>query len=197
MRTITITSNQLGRYDDVSPFLMERGELELAFVLPKQSGEFYFVPIMNDVAGKAIYIPRGGTVTVEITETGEFKGEVKQYLRGELVEVYHVDALIVKKVDTGFTATPEIVVLREENEALRNELTEFKKQVGGTFAALQERERKKDIAFLSYAYAEYKSDIQLNSKDLDVTEFLWTLGYSAADFTDEEIIEITNKREDL
>lgn len=197
MRTITILSNQLGRYDDVSPILLERGELELSFSLPKQSGEYYFLPIMNDVAGKAIYIPRGGTVNVSIAETGELQGEVKHYLRGELIEVYHVEPLIVKKVDTGFTATPEIIALRQENELLRKEMTEFKEREEKTFAEARARERRRDVAFLSYAYADYQSNIQLNSKNLTAEEFVSVLGYDAEDFKAEELEKIKNKKEEL
>lgn len=197
MRKVTLQSNILGRYDDVSPFLMEREELEISFTLPKQSGEFYFLPIMNEIAGKAIYIPRGGTVSVKISETGEFKGEVKHYLRGELIEVYHVESLIVKSVDAGFTVTPEITVLRAENESLRKEIQELNKSVQEMFTATKEREKKRDITFLSYAYAEYQSDVQLNSKNLTVEEFLFTFGFSESDFTAEELDEIKNKKEKL
>lgn len=197
MRKVTLQSNILGRYDDVSPFLMEREELEISFTLPKQSGEFYFLPIMNEIAGKAIYIPRGGTVSVKISETGEFKGEVKHYLRGELIEVYHVESLIVKSVDAGFTATPEITVLRAENESLRKEIQELNKSVQEMFTATKEREKKRDIAFLSYAYAEYLNDIQLNSKNLNFNDFLRILGYSMTNFTEYEINEILNKQEEL
>ncbi len=197
MRKVTLQLNMLGRYDDASSFHLEREELEISFSLPKQSGEFYFLPIMNEVAGKAIYIPRGGTVSVKISETGEFKGEVKHYLRGDLIEVYHVESLIVKSVDTGFTATPEITALRQENELLRKEMNELKERAEKVFAEARERERRRDVTFISYAYAEYQSDVQLNSKNLTVEEFLLTFGFSESDFTAEELDEIKNKKEKL
>lgn len=40
MRTITIKSKGLGRYDDVSPFLVESETLELKILLPNLNGEF-------------------------------------------------------------------------------------------------------------------------------------------------------------
>ena len=76
-------------------------------------------------------------------------------------------------------------------------MNELKERAEKVFAEARERERRRDVTFISYAYAEYQSDVQLNSKNLTVEEFLLTFGFSESDFTAEELDEIKNKKEKL
>lgn len=47
MKTITLKYNGLGRYDDVSPFIITDNSLKLKIVLPEQSGEYYLITENN------------------------------------------------------------------------------------------------------------------------------------------------------
>lgn len=200
MRTITIKSNRLGRYDDVSPFLVERGTLELKINLPNRNGEFFLVTELNGKNGGAKQIPRGGTVTLTGLEAGELHAEVKHYLHGELIETYKVEPLLLKAVDTNLSATPEIAFLTEEKEKLKNETEELAKRLDSAEKNLElilHCQHLRDVAFLAYAWAEYQNDLQLNAKSLTLEAFAETLGFSLTAFTEEEIEEIQNQKEKL
>ena len=198
MRSITIKSDRVGRYDDVSPFLVER-DLELKIELPEKSGEFYFTFELNGKIGKPIYIPRGGTIVVGELSAGELRAEVKHYLRGTLLEVYKVEPLLLKAVERELSATPEIALLTDEIALLTGKTEELKKEAEELKESLsEEREnarkavRELVLSFLSYAYAEYVFDVQLNARSLSAEEFARALGY---ELSKEELEEIKNKKE--
>ena len=199
MRSITIKSDRVGRYDDVSPFLVERGDLELKIELPEKSGEFYFTFELNGKIGKPIYIPRGGTIVVGELSAGELRAEVKHYLRGTLLEVYKVEPLLLKAVERGLSATPEIALLTDKIALLTGKTEELKKETEELKESLtEEREnarkavRELVLSFLSYAYAEYVFDVQLNARSLSAEEFARALGY---ELSKEELEEIKKKKE--
>ena len=198
MRSITIKSDRVGRYDDVSPFLVER-DLELKIERPEKSGEFYFTFELNGKIGKPIYIPRGGTIVVGELSAGELRAEVKHYLRGTLLEVYKVEPLLLKAVERGLSATPEIALMTDEIAFLTGEIEELKKETEAlTNSLTEEREnarkavRELVLSFLSYAYAEYVFDVQLNARSLSAEEFARALGY---ELSKEELEEIKKKKE--
>lgn len=198
MRSITIKSDRVGRYDDVSPFLVER-DLELKIELPEKSGEFYFTFELNGKIGKPIYIPRGGTIVVGELSAGELRAEVKHYLRGTLLEVYKVEPLLLKAVERGLSATPEIAFLTDRIAFLAGKTEDFEKETEELKESLsEEREnarkavRELVLSFLSYAYAEYVFDVQLNARSLSAEEFARVLGY---ELSKEELEEIKKKKE--
>lgn len=192
MRSITIKSDRVGRYDDVSPFLVEREDLELKIELPEKSGEFYFTFELNGKIGKPIYIPRGGTIVVGELSAGELRAEVKHYLRGTLLEVYKVEPLLLKAVERGLSATPEIALLTGEVEALKKETEELKESLTEERENARKAVRELVLSFLSYAYAEYVFDVQLNARSLSAEEFARALGY---ELSKEELEEIKKKKE--
>lgn len=192
MRIITIKSDRVGRYDDVSPFLVEREDLELKIELPEKSGEFYFTFELNGKIGKPIYIPRGGTIVVGELSAGELRAEVKHYLRGTLLEVYKVEPLLLKAVERGLSATPEIALLTGEVEALKKGTEELKESLTEERENARKAVRELVLSFLSYAYAEYVFDVQLNARSLSAEEFARALGY---ELSQEELEEIKNKKE--
>ena len=199
MRTITI-QNRLGRYDDVSPFLVESGTLELKINLPNFHGKFFLVTELNGKNSGAKQIPREGTVTLTDLEAGELNAEVKHYLRGELIETYKVEPLLLKEVDTNLSAMPEIALLAAENEERKKESESLLKRLETAeknFEIVLHGQHLRDIAFLAYAWAEYQNDLQLNAKSLTLEAFAETLGYSLSAFTEEELEEITNQKEKL
>lgn len=200
MRIITIKSHGLGRYDDVSPFLVESGTLELKINLPNFHGEFFLVTELNGKNGGAKQIPREGTVTLTGLEAGELHAEVKHYLRGELIETYKVEPLLLKAVDTKLSATPEIALLMAEREILREELEAVEKwqEKAVDYAdEMNKRNHRRDVAFLAFAYAEYQNDLQLNAKSLSFEDFAAVLGYSVEEFSPDEIETIKNFKEAL
>lgn len=188
MRTITIKSKGLGRYDDVSPFLVESETLELKILLPNLNGEFFFVSELNGKNGGAKLIPPSGVITLTGLEAGELHAEVKHYLRGERIETYKVEPLLLKAVDTQLSATPEIAFLMGECQAMRKKLEAAEKSLAET----EKHNRERDIALLSYAWADYQNNVQLNAKNLSLLDFAGALGY---DFTKEELEQIDNKKE--
>ena len=192
MRSITIKSDRVGRYDDVSPFLVERGGLELKIELPEKSGEFYFTFELNGKIGKPIYIPRGGTIVVGELSAGELRAEVKHYLRGTLLEVYKVEPLLLKAVERGLSATPEIAFLTGKTGELEKETEELKWSFTEESEKARKTVRELVLSFLSYAYAEYVFDVQLNARSLSAEEFARALGY---ELSKEELEEIKKKKE--
>lgn len=195
MRTVTIKSKGLGRYDDVSPFLVENGMLEIKSNLPNLSGEFFFVSELNGKSRGAKPIPRDGIITLTDLEAGELRAEVKHYLRGELIETFRVEPLLLKAVETDLSATPEIAFLTGECAALRNRAEALEKLLTQANARADEEEKRnraRDLAFLSYAWADYQSNVQLNAKNLSAEEFAAALGY---ELTEEELEQIKNKKE--
>lgn len=195
MRTITIKPKGLGRYDDVSPFLVESGAFELKIVLPNLNGELFFVSELNGKNGGAKSIPRDGTITLTGLEAGELHAEVKHYLRGELIETYKIEPLLLKAVDTSLSAMPEIAFLTGECKSLREKLEAAETALTDAVRRADETEkhnRERDIAFLSYAWADYQNNVQLNAKNLSVEEFAAALGY---ELTEEEFNQINNKKE--
>lgn len=190
MKTITIKSGRLGRYDEVSPFLVESGALELKVALPDKSGEFYLIAELNGETVCSKPIPRDGTVTVDKLEAGELHVGIKHYLRGELIECFKVEPLMIKRVDTALFAMPEIGALKAENEALHKEIAALVKSHTEAFTELKRALHAQVVAFLSFAYAEYENDVQLNAKSLTAEVFAETFGFSVAEFSAEEMSKI-------
>lgn len=118
MKTITLNSNGLGRYDDVSPFVLTDGKLELEIIVPKRNGLFYFVGENNDVKFQVL-IPASGSLILDGLTPGELIGEVKHYLKGELIESYNVETLLLRKLDGSCTADPAIAKLTSEVQIIK------------------------------------------------------------------------------
>jgi len=197
MKKIKLKSTGMGRYDDVSPFIVALEGLELSIERPALSGDFYLVAELNGRFYEAQKIPARGTVTLTDLEAGELHIEVKHYLRGDLIDVYPVEPLLLKRVDFAFSAMPEIALLKGENEKLRNDMNELAEWQESVFSELREAIEKQKISFLSYAYAEYQNDVQLNGKGLSAEAFMEALGYSSEEFSEEELNQIKNQGEKL
>lgn len=198
MKTITIKENGLGRYDDVSPFLVEKGELELSVRLPRQSGDFYFSTELNGKALGTQLIPEDGLLALDDLEAGELTAEVKHYLRGTLIETFKVEPLLIKRVDGALEGTPEIIALRARDSYLEAKIKGLEERLHTTNERAEKAEEKlKSLgkAFLSFAFAEYSGDVQLNAKSLTFIEFMRAIGYGIGEFSEDELEEIKNKKE--
>lgn len=129
MKTIKLNLNGLGRYDDVAPFVLTDGKLELEIILPKSNGLFFLVAENNEKKYKVL-IPEDGKLSIDGLTAGELKCEIKHYVRGELVENYKIETLLLRKLDDSCTADPtvaqllrEVQSLKDENAKLREETT--------------------------------------------------------------------------
>lgn len=185
MRNIVLKRGSVAVYDDGAPFLAELGELSLCFTLPDPNGDYFAV------TGKKKYaIGKDGRVSIPV-EPGELCLAVKRYIGGRLVESYAVEPLEIKSVDGNVTAFPEISVLQKQVVELTAELKaqreENAKEVEKVRQEMKREIRTLVAAFLSFAWAEYEYDVQLNAKNLTAEKFVAMLGYSV---TDEEMEKI-------
>ena len=118
MKTILLKPNGTGRYDDVSPFIMTNGQLDLKIILPNQNGDFFLVTENNGTKRK-YDLPGSGSVTLENLEAGELLVTVKHYLNGVMVKQYEVEPLILCEVDDGLKCTPEFVHLQKQIDEIK------------------------------------------------------------------------------
>lgn len=177
MRVIQLKSNGLGRYDDVSPFIITDGKLEIKVVTPKSNGLYFFVAENNTTKFKTL-IPEDGIVTLNGLTAGELKSEVKHYLKGELIETFKIEHLLLKDLDCNLSGTPEIVALQKEIEELKTAVMVLKSQLQNLYALIR------------FAYKDYQDNVYLSGgtfKDF-VNEFGFAL-------TDEEIKLIIGENE--
>ncbi len=136
MRTITIKSGQLGRFDDGSPFLLEDGALKLHFVLPQVSGKFYLTytnSFENGQTQDTLSIPASGDISLNGLKAGTLFLEVALYMHGEQVDRYRVESILLKNVDGSISGTPEIYELREKMSVIEKMLETLKKDFATRF----------------------------------------------------------------
>lgn len=153
MRTIKLKPNGVGRYDDVSPFLITDRSLEITIQLPAVNGEFYFVAENNGLKINK-YIHTDGKVKLEGLTAGELRAEVKHYLKGELVLTYIVEPLLLKEANGNLSAETDIVALRREIQGLKEEIENFKSDqiiLHRQMNELLEKLAKKVIALTAFA----------------------------------------------
>lgn len=203
MKTITLTRGKISTYDDKTPFLVENGALEVKFVLPSKTGEYYLV---TDNNGKQkTFIPQDGQVSLSVTE-GVLSATVKRYVNGRMTEQYPIEPLEIRSVNDEVSAFPELSVLQKSVDDAKasyaekkDELEEKEKSLDAALQEVKENAEKAvhrlAVAFLSFAYAEYKTDIQMNARDLSAEDFLAAFGFSASDFTEDELNEIKKEKD--
>lgn len=204
MKTITLTRGKISTYDDKTPFLVEDGLLEIEFALPDNTGVYYFVYENGDNRGKVKII--GSRVAVPV-KAGIFNCSVKRRNKERnFMEVFEVEPLQIDEVDANLSAFPQISTMQNTLKSLylsyaeeRAALEEKKKSLDGALQEVKENAEKAihrlAVAFLSFAYAEYKTDIQMNAKDLSAEDFLAAFGFSASDFTEDELNEIKKEKD--
>lgn len=202
MRTIELKRGSVATYDDGSPFLVEAGTLDLLFLLPDPNGQYFVV----DGTNKTL-IPSDGRVSLSVN-VGELRLAVKRYIGGRMVEGYAVEPLQVESVDGTVTAFPELSVLqkraaqlekelKEERTARENgqkeaadELKKANKEVASVKKDAADAVRKLAVAFLRYAYTDYRRNVYINTRSLALDQFLEAFGFSKEDFTAEELAKI-------
>lgn len=202
MRTIELKRGSVATYDDGSPFLVEAGTLDLLFRLPDPNGQYFVV----DGTSKTL-IPSDGRVSLSVN-VGELRLAVKRYIGGRMVEGYAVEPLEVTSADGTVTAFPELSVLQRRTAQLEKELKEERtvresgqkeaadglkktnKEVASVKKDAADAVRKLAVAFLRYAYTDYRRNIYVNTCELSMERFLAAFGFSENDFTAEELAAI-------
>lgn len=177
MKTIQLKSNGIGRYEDVSPFIITDSRLELKIELPAVNGEFYLVAENNSAKYKLL-VPRGESIELDKLTAGELQAEVKHYLKGELIKTYKVEPLILKEVDGNLTGTPEIAALSQSNAELVKSFEEYKEET----AKSEKQARMNFLALVRIVWSLYQTNIYLD--DVTFEEFISRYGIQ---LTDEEI----------
>ena len=180
MRTIILKPSGVGRYDDVSPFIITDNRLELKVELPYFNGEFYLVAENNGKTFKML-LPRHGVISLNELTAGELNAEVKHYLKGELIKVYKIEPLLLKEVDGTLSAMPEIAALKAELSECDKSFREYKQA-----ADLRELRVKNNVtALIKFAFKDYTENVYLGGGSIE--NFIKEFGF---DLSEEEIKEI-------
>ena len=185
MRVIKLKSNGIGRYDDVSPFMITDNMLELETDLPPLNGEFYITTENNGVKSTRL-ISRSGTVVIDSLTAGELNAEVRHYLKGTLIKTYKIEPLLLIEADGNINAEPEIAALRRENAKLREEVVEC----AATAEIRAKRDRGTFAALLKVVWALYQTNIYLD--EMSFERFADIYGFK---LTDAEIKLIKGEKE--
>lgn len=198
MKKIKLKSNGLGRYDDVSPFMVTDNKLELKIELPNFNGEFYLVAENNGKFFKKLLLP-GERVMLDKLTAGELQAEVKHYFKGELIKTYKVEPLILKEVEGSLSGTPEITALRVSIAELANSFDKYKEGAGKCFEeykkASEEREAKLEknlLALMRFAIKDYENNVYLDGGSVE--KFICEFGL---ELTEEEINSIKGEENDV
>lgn len=163
MRTIQLKPNGVGRYDDVSPFLVTDNKLQVTVWLPPVSGEFYLIAENNGATQKKL-LSREGVIMLENLSAGELNSEVKHYLKGALIKVYKVEPLLLKEADGTLSAIPEIEALNRHISLIERNFEEYKYAAAEREQKLSERIKTLEInqeALIRFALEDFKNNVYL------------------------------------
>lgn len=203
MRKVLLKKWGISTYDNNAPFILESGLLEIQFTFPVKTGDYYLVSENN---GKMkTLIGQDGVVSVSVSE-GVFAATVKRYLDGRLREQFPLEPLEIRSVEGEVTAFPELSILQKSvketcdaytqaREALEKKETALDEVVNEAKNAMKDEAHRLAVAFFSFAYAEYLTDIQMNSKDLTPAEFVKVFGYDSSEFTEDELNNMSKEKD--
>lgn len=166
MKTITIKSNGIGRYDDISPFLVTDKKLDIKVELPNLSGEFYLIAQNNGKTYKK-YLPGNRQVSLEELTAGELQIKIVHYLKGVRIVSYEVEPLMLIEADATIEGTPEIAQLQSDATALKTSITDLQKSVTQMEANI--------FALIRFAFKDYSENVYLSGGSLD--DFIKEYGF--------------------
>ncbi len=176
MKTIKLKSTGIGRYDDVSPFIITDNKLSLHLELPALNGEFYFLASNNGLNVKKL-LAFDDNLVLEGVTAGELLAEVRHYLKGELIKTYKVEPLILKEVDGKLSAEPEIIaVCREFNglkEIFNDDRTRTAELEESLKTAIKELENQVKLlqinltSLLLFACDDYLNNVYLGGENVE------------------------------
>ncbi len=178
MRTIVLKSSGIGRYEDVSPFMITDNKLQIKVELPNYNGEFYFVAESNGAVRKLL-LPRNGEITLTGLAAGELNAEVKHYFKGMLIKSYKVEPLLLKEADGTLAAMTEIEALNRRICAVERDFAEFKQ--AAEIKGKEQAERLKNaeenlLALVRFAFKDNTDNPYLSGGTLD--KFIKEYGFN-------------------
>lgn len=192
MREVVLKYGQTATIGDGTPFIIENGDLALHVLLPC-SGEFFFVTEQLKIP-----VPPNGYLTVPVTP-GTLRACVKRYEKGRLKGSFMLEPLEIVSADQTLTGYPELTALVKDNAFIKKVVKENKRSADEAVTCMEKTAKTLvhalAVAFFSYAYNDYKHNVQLNSRDLSAREFIAAMGYSDTDFTAAELAEIAKERD--
>ncbi len=178
MRTIVLKSSGVGRYDDVSPFMITDNKLQIKVELPNYNGEFYFVAESNGAVQKLL-LPQDGEITLTGLVAGELYAEVKHYLKGTLIKSYKVEPLLLKEADGTLAAMPEIEALTRRICAVERDFAEYKQAAENKEKEQAERLKNAEenlLALVRFAFKDNTENPYLSGGTLD--KFMKEYGFN-------------------
>lgn len=172
MKQIKLKSNGIGRYDDVSPFIITDSKLILQIDLPSYNGEFY---LAYGVGGKISnrLLPRSGQIVLENLTAGELNAEVRHCLKGEVVKTYKIEPLLLKELDGAISAIPEFEELNRHICAVERSFKAYKQNAEQAQKTLEDNV----FALVRFAYKDYCANVYLNGGSFEkfLKEFCFNL----------------------
>ena len=188
MRIINLKPNGVGRYDDVSPFIITDKKLALKINLPNVNGEFFLVSENNGEKIKRL-LPGNGEITLEGLSAGELNAAVKHYLKGGLIKTYTVEPLVLIEVDGELSAEPEIAALRRDLDELKETLAKERKNAAERDELL-EKLKANELALIRFAFSDYSVNAFLKGGSFE--NFVKEYGFEL----DEELNSIKGEKKD-
>lgn len=184
----------LGRYDNVSPFVL--GDLELYISnLPMVSGDFRFLAWCNGTQIGKYTLKRDDpriTIPHDKLEAGKFSCRVDHYNGETLVKRYMIEDLVITDLNTELVGVPEIEDIRSRLTALEEAATAQAKQIETLENALNSEKKTREelenvvadyrtdlVALIKWAYGVQNDVPYLDGDDLD--KFLKRYGISLSD----------------
>lgn len=167
MKTIKLNSYGVGRYGDVSPFLVTDNKLRLSVELPPFNGEFYLIAENNGTTQKKLLSKDSASVLENLT-AGVLNTEVKHYAKGELVKVYKVEPLLLREADGELSVMPEIEALHRDISFIERAFADYRESAANREKergqALEERIKAIEtnlIALIAFAFRDYRENVYL------------------------------------
>ncbi len=118
-RLITLKPYGVGRYADVSPFIIDE-DLHITFEGMDAANGIYHAALTCGVLHlSAKIVNHMITIPKESLSAGELNITVMLYLRGEKLKEWVIEPLLLKDVEPTLTAEPEVSVLGEELKTLK------------------------------------------------------------------------------
>lgn len=141
MKRIRLKPNGIGRYDDVSPYIIADGKLKVQIALPNFNGNFY---IITENRGSIIkkLVPLDGIIELDNLSAGELNAEVRHYLKGEIIKTYKIEPLLLKELEGVITVIPEIEELNRRLCGCKRSFEVFKSKMDEYLLRLE-----KDLKF--------------------------------------------------
>ena len=202
-RVINLKNYGVGRYDDVSPFMITE-DLELSFVgMNAVNGEYIAVVDCN---GETLQEKTEGSLKIpkDFLSEGQLNVTILYYLRGNKLSEWKVEPLLLQNALLGLSAEPDIEIIKKKLYSAEEKFENFSKRIDESLKSsdkniksnteilkrLTETLKANKKATLKYLYRHYTQDLRDSDLDLPLEKFSHTLGFDISDLSKEELKEI-------